>query len=95
MAARVRKISIELVEELCLRFHPIARQLRDRHEGRETLSVKNEYDVQDLLHSLLRLYFYDIRTEVWTPPYAGGSSRMDFFLKEDGMAIETRRPGTD
>lgn len=72
------------------RFHRVARQLRSRHEERETLSIEDEYDVQDLLHSLLALFFQDIRAEEWTPSYAGGSSRMDFLLKQEKIVIEAK-----
>jgi hypothetical protein len=43
----------------------------------------------------LLLNFEDIKTEEWTPSYAGQVSRMDFLLKEEGIAIESKmtRPG--
>ena len=45
-----------------------------RHGGRNTLDVRDEYDVQDLLHALLKMFFKDVRSEEWTPSYAGASS---------------------
>jgi DpnII restriction endonuclease len=83
--------SIWLIERLCNRFHLAARQLRSRHSGRETIEVEDEYDVQDLLHALLHLHFDDIRAEEWTPSYAGGSSRVDFLLKQDEIVIEAKK----
>jgi len=73
------------------RFHLVARQIRSRHNGRPTLEVEDEYDVQDLLHSLLVLEFDDVRPEEWTPSYAGRSSRMDFLLKKERIVIEVKR----
>ena len=73
------------------RFHRIARQLRSRHENRATIEVNDEYDVQDLLHALLKLYFDDVRAEEWTPSYAGKSARMDFLLKGEGIVIEVKK----
>ncbi|MBI1743284.1 hypothetical protein HYR54_09515 [Candidatus Acetothermia bacterium] len=73
------------------RFHVVARQLRARHASRPTLNISDEYDVQDLLHALLRLYFDDVRTEEWTPSYAGSASRMDFILNEYGVVIEVKK----
>jgi hypothetical protein len=75
---------------VCDRFHLVVRQLRARHAGRATLSVKDEYDVQDLLHAVLRIFFEDVRAEEWTPSYAGGSSRMDFLVKDAQLVIETK-----
>lgn len=80
-----------IVEMICNRFHAVARQLRHRHTDRPTLEVRDEYDVQDLFHSLLRLYFDDIRHEEWTPSYAGRSSRMDFLLKLESLVIEIKK----
>lgn len=79
------------LENIFNKFHKIARQLRSRHDDRQTLNVEDEYDVQDLLHSLLCLYFEDIRAEEWTPSYAGGAVRMDFLLKEQEIVIETKK----
>ncbi|MEQ1936590.1 MAG: hypothetical protein ABL962_22285, partial [Fimbriimonadaceae bacterium] len=73
------------------RFHLVVRQLRSRHAERATLSVADEYDVQDLLHALLKLHFDDVRPEEWTPSYAGGASRMDFILSEHNTAIEVKK----
>ncbi|QWT22117.1 hypothetical protein KPL74_08930 [Bacillus sp. NP157] len=80
-----------LVELICLRFHYVARQLRVRHADRPTLEVDDEYDAQDLFHALLKLHFDDVRPEEWTPSYAGGSSRVDFLLKEEGIIVELKK----
>lgn len=79
------------VERLIKRFNLVVRQLRDRYNNRQTLSVEDEYDVQDLLHALLLIDFDDIRPEEWTPSYAGSSSRMDFLLKNEQIVIETKK----
>ena len=71
-------------------FHACARQMQRRYDGRATLEVNDEYDVQDLLHALLRLHFDDVRSEEWTPSYAGGNNRMDFLLKSEEIAIEIK-----
>lgn len=80
-----------LVEKICSRFHLVAKQMRTRHADRGTLYVNDEYDVQDLLHSLLHIYFEDIRPEEWTPSYAGSSSRVDFLLKDEKIVIEVKK----
>jgi hypothetical protein len=83
--------AIFIVEQMCSRFHLAARQLRARHENRETLNVQDEYDVQDLMHALLHIYFEDIRSEEYTPSYAGKSTRMDFLLKREAVVIEVKK----
>jgi hypothetical protein len=79
-----------LVVSLCRRFHVFAGQLRARHRRRETVLVEDEYDVQDLMHALLRLHFEDVRAEEVTPSVAGKSGRMDFLLKNEGLVVETK-----
>jgi len=80
-----------LVNQLCSRFHLVAKQIRSRYSDRDTLVINDEYDVQDLLHSLLHIYFDDIRPEEWTPSYAGGCSRVDFLLKDEQIIIEVKK----
>ena len=70
------------LELLMNRFHNVARNLLNRRENRKTLEIKDEYDVQDLLGSLLNIYFDDIRPEEWTPSNAGSANRIDFLIKE-------------
>ncbi|BCL34816.1 hypothetical protein [Nostoc sp. MS1] len=82
---------LSIIEQICNRFHRVVKQLRSRHENRETLDVKDEYDVQDLLHSLLLLEFDDVRPEEWTPNRAGSNSRMDFLLKKEQTVIEVKK----
>ncbi|NNB42270.1 DUF2321 domain-containing protein [Pseudomonas chlororaphis] len=81
----------KLLEHICSRFHLVAKQLRTRHADRDSLIVADEYDVQDLLHALLRVHFDDIRPEEWTPSYAGSSSRVDFLLKEEQIIVEVKK----
>jgi hypothetical protein len=83
--------AFKAVQSICHRFHSVVRQLRTRHNDRPTFDVEDEYDVQDLLHALLRLHFDDIRPEEWTPSYAGKSTRMDFLLKKQKVVIEVKK----
>lgn len=82
--------SIEL-ERVLNRFHNVARNLLNRRENRETLKIKDEYDVQDLLASLLKIYFDDIRPEEWTPSNAGSANRIDFLIKDINVGIEVKK----
>jgi REase_DpnII-MboI len=93
--AQANATSLSMAKFICAKFHVAAKQLEDRYENRPTLRIKDEYDVQDLLHVLLRVHFEDIRPEEWTPSYAGTSSRVDFLLKSEQIVIEAKitRPG--
>lgn len=75
-----------LVNGLPRAMHP----LTHRRKGAHNLLFSNEYDVQDLLHALLRPWVADIRPEEYTPSYAGSSTRMDFLLPAHKMVIELK-----
>ncbi|WP_319508144.1 hypothetical protein [uncultured Methanolobus sp.] len=80
----------KLISILC-KFPTVAKQLLNRHEKRETLRIEDEYDVQDLLHALLKIFYDDVRSEEWVPSYAGKASRMDFLLKNEQIVIEVKK----
>lgn len=79
------------LDMIITKFHSVAMQLRKRYSGRPTLDVNDEYDVQDLLHALLKIYFSDVRPEEWNPSYAGSSTRSDFLLPEINTIIEVKK----
>jgi hypothetical protein len=82
---------LPILTNICERFHLVARQLRSRKNSRPTLDVQDEYDVQYLFHSLLHLYFSDVRAEEYTPSYAGKACRMDFLLKQERIVVEIKK----
>lgn len=86
----IQNNATETIEKILNNFHRAVRQLRIRHDNRQTIEINDEYDVQDLLHALLLIHFDDVRAEEWTPSYAGGSSRMDFFINDENIVIETK-----
>lgn len=78
------------LERVLKRFHVVTRILKNRHNDRKTIVIEDEYDVQDLLHALLRTVFDDVRPEECTPSYAGSTSRIDFLLKSEQIAVEAK-----
>lgn len=93
-SSALKQNPIDILRVICDRFHFVTRQIRFRYDNRSTLDVQDEYDVQDLFHALLHLYFDDIRPEEWTPSYAGASARMDFLLKNEKIVIEVKKART-
>jgi hypothetical protein len=83
---KVEELLEIIVRGLRRAMHP----LTHRRKGFQPLSFSNEYDVQDLLHALLRPWIGDIRPEEFTPSYAGTSTRMDFLLPTHALIIETK-----
>jgi hypothetical protein len=82
---------LDALDQIVLKFHAVAAQLRSRHAERSTLDINDEYDVQDLMHALLRLYFDDVRPEEWVPSYAGSASRTDFLLPQIDTVVEIKK----
>ena len=87
---RDRRDAVEFTRTLCSRFHLFALQLQKRHNQRQTIRLEDEYDVQDVMHALLRLHFDDVRPEEWAPSYGGNASRTDFLLKREQVIVETK-----
>lgn len=83
--------AVKTVETVAHRMLLIQRSLGRRHGSRNGFEVTDEYDIQDLLRSILVLFFDDVREESTTPQYAGGSSRIDFVLPDFKVAIEVKK----
>ncbi|MCL6476988.1 MAG: hypothetical protein K6T65_01090 [Peptococcaceae bacterium] len=79
-----------LIKNICMNFIKFDLNIRRRYGNRETILIKDEHDLQDALHSILKLFIHDIRPENYVPSYAGGNSRVDFLLPEHGIIIETK-----
>lgn len=82
----IQELLLILLTGLRRAMHP----LTHRRKGSVPLSFETEYDVQDLLHALLRPWVRDIRPEEFTPSYAGSSTKMDFLLPEHLLVIELK-----
>ncbi|WP_375743593.1 hypothetical protein NR800_36750 [Corallococcus interemptor] len=83
--------SLGALMNILRQFHRFATQLKKRHAGRETLTIKDEHDVHDLLHALLLMHFLDVRPEESAPSFAGASPRLDFLLKEEQIVVEVKK----
>lgn len=79
-----------ILEKIFKNFHRCARAILNRHNSRATIEINDEYDVQDLLQGILRLFIDDVRPEDYVPRYAGGNARTDFYLPTYSTYIETK-----
>jgi hypothetical protein len=75
--------SIGLLVSSLRRLAFALRPLVQRRRGRAGLTIKDEYDLQDLVESLLKSLYSDVRAEERTPSYAR-------CLKRDGFLAEGR-----
>jgi hypothetical protein len=91
--ASIVNAPLERIGRICDRFHLVARPLAKRQRARVSVLMADEYDVQDVLHALLKLDFDDVRPEEYVPSYAGKASRMDFLLKNEAIVVEAKFAG--
>lgn len=81
---------LQRVVVLCRRFPLFVERLQNRQHGRPPRDVVDEYDVQDLLHAILKLHFDDVRPEEYTPSFGGNTSRVDFLLPSERIVVEAK-----
>lgn len=82
--------SVDTILKIINKFHNSVQQIKERHEDRTTITINDEYDMQDYLYAILVLFFDDIRKEDPIRKYAGASSRIDFFIPKEKIGIETK-----
>jgi len=85
--------SIHIIENIALNFDNFAKQMRKRQRNHLPYKIEDEWDLQDIFHSILKLFFNNIIPEECTPSYAGGSSRMDFLIKPHKIILELKMTG--
>jgi len=83
-----------VIAQICSNFIKFDRSIRHRYANRPTITINDEYDLQNALEAILRLFVKDIRPEDYVPSYAAGRSRVDFHLPEHGIIIETKMAST-
>ena len=82
---------IELAERICARLAKAARILTGRRSGKASFEIRDEYDVQDLIHSLFRAFFKYPVVENPLPKAAGAvSTRADLCIEELGLIMEAK-----
>lgn len=84
------RVSLDLIERLARGLPDLLLPLANRYGGRPSFVVEDEYDLQDLVHGLLKMLFDDVRPEDYAPERAGGRSRIDFVVKTEKTVVETK-----
>lgn len=85
-----RQDLVPVLSHVFRNFERFDRQIAKRRDKRPTISIDDEYDVQDVLHAMLRLFSDDVRPEEYVPSYAGSNSRVDFLLPKEELIIEAK-----
>lgn len=83
--------SIALLLQLCERLPLAARLLASRRKGKTPYDIIDEYDVQDLLHTVIRAYMkYTVDEEPLGKVGGARSSRADLALADLNALIEVK-----
>lgn len=82
--------AVKVIVGIAEQFILVQRSLRKHPHGGATIKFENEWDDQYLFKALLRLFFDDVRDEVYTPSYAGANSRIDYLLPTFAIGIELK-----
>jgi hypothetical protein len=86
---------LSLLERVARRLPISFAILRQEIQRRPGIEIVDEYDVQRLLHAVAVLLFEEVEDEDPTPKMAGASSRLDFLLRRERIAVETKMIGAN
>jgi hypothetical protein len=83
--------SVALLLQICERLPQAARFLASRREGKQPYKIVDEYDVQDLLHAVIRAYFkYSVDEEPLGKVGGARSARADLAIPDLNTLIEVK-----
>lgn len=81
----------ELVCNILNNFsNAIQRITKNRRKGHPEFSINDEYDVQDILYTILKAIFPKLKPEEPTPSVGISYNKIDFILEDEGILIETK-----
>jgi hypothetical protein len=83
---------VDLIELVCRRISNAARILLNRsRKGKQAYEIGDEYDVQDLLHAILRAYLkYSVQEDPLPKVASAKSGKVDISVEEIGVLIEVK-----
>lgn len=81
---------VQHVEAAIEAFADAVLQLSSRRPGKESFKVDDEYDVQDLLYTMLRPALPDIDKEDYAPKDAGSNKRVDLVSRSASLIVECK-----
>ncbi|MFF0769986.1 hypothetical protein ACFYUK_13945 [Nonomuraea wenchangensis] len=82
--------TLDTLEDVFRRLPTALAVLRQDVRGRPGIAVNDEYDLQRVVHAVLCLHYLDVRPEEYGPSRAGAHPRLDFLLKDERIAVETK-----
>jgi hypothetical protein len=91
LAAKAPSADVVTLLQVCARLQQAAKPLEHRRQGKTPFAISDEYDVQDLLHSLVRAYFKFVVSEEPIKKLANAkATRADFVVEALGTIVEVK-----
>jgi len=91
LASNAPTSDIALLVQLCERLAVAAKPLSRPRKNKTPFEIGNEYDAQDVLHSIIRAYFkYAVSEEVIKKLGGAKSTRADFAIESLGAIVELK-----
>jgi hypothetical protein len=91
LAAKAPSANVATLLQVCARLQQAAKPLEHRRQGKTQFTISDEYDVQDLLHSLVRAYFKFVVSEEPIKKLANAkATRADFSVEALGTIVEVK-----
>lgn len=87
----IKTPSLDDLENLLMRFHDVEIELKTRRAPKNPLLIENEYDVQYILRSMLKIYFQNVMAEDPQTTHVGRANTIDFVIPELKVGIECKK----
>ncbi|MBM4056231.1 MAG: response regulator [Planctomycetes bacterium] len=82
---------INLIEKILANFsNSIIKITKNRRKAHDLFKVVDEYDVQDIIYTMLKPIFNDITDEDPVRKVGGKSSKIDFFIPSENIGLEIK-----
>ena len=82
---------IVLLKEVLSNFsNAIIKITKERRKEHSPFIINDEYDVQDILYTILKSIFIDLKEEDFSPKVGGKGTRIDFTIPSEKIVIETK-----
>lgn len=83
--------SYEMIKVILENFHNASKKItQERRKEHPIFRIADEYDVQDLLYTILKCSFPKLREEDPTPKVGAKSNKIDLILRDEGILIEVK-----
>jgi len=82
--------ALEMIKQILENFPEGIKKITKRRKGKQVFTFKDEYDVQDVLYTILKPLFPKMKEEDPIPKHGSTSTRIDLIFREQGILLEVK-----